>query len=53
MKTLIAGSHGMIESSLANHLVVCGHPVFHLIRSTPGPGEIDASGLEGLLCFYP
>jgi uncharacterized protein len=56
MKILIAGSHGMIGSAVTPHLVECGHEVFRLVRSTPGPGEvwwdpdaggIDASSLEG------
>lgn len=56
MKILIAGSHGMIGSAVIPHLSACGHQVFRLVRSTPGPdeiywdpdaGEIDAAGLEG------
>jgi uncharacterized protein len=56
MKILIAGSHGMIGSAVTPYLVECGHQVFRLVRSTPGPGDvwwdpdagkIDASGLEG------
>jgi len=56
MKTLIAGSNGMIGSTVTRHLIECGHEVFRLVRHTPGPGEIwwnpdageiDTAGLEG------
>lgn len=56
MKVLIAGSHGMIGSAVVPHLTACGHNVFRLVRSTPGPdeiywdpdaGKIDAADLEG------
>jgi uncharacterized protein (TIGR01777 family) len=56
MKTLIAGSNGMIGSAVARHLVDCGHEVVRLVRHTPGPGEvwwnpdageIDKAGLDG------
>jgi len=56
MKILIAGSHGMIGSTVTHHLIESGHEVIRLVRHTPGDGEvwwnpdigeIDASGLEG------
>jgi uncharacterized protein (TIGR01777 family) len=56
MKTLIAGSNGMIGSALTRYLNECGHEVFRLVRHTPGPnevwwnpdaGEIDTAGLDG------
>ena len=56
MKTLIAGSHGMVGSAVTRRLIECGHEVFCLVRHTPGSrevwwnpdaGEIDTSGLEG------
>jgi uncharacterized protein (TIGR01777 family) len=56
MKILVAGSHGMIGSSVTRHLIECGHEVVRLVRRAPGAGElywdpeagrIDASGLEG------
>jgi uncharacterized protein len=56
MKILIAGSHGMVGSAVAPHLIACGHQLVRLVRSAPSPdevwwdpdaGEIDASGLEG------
>ncbi len=56
MKTLIAGSNGMIGSAVTRHLTNCGHDVVRLIRKAPRDGElywdpdagsIDASGLEG------
>ena len=56
MKILIAGSHGMIGSAVASHLIKCGHEVVRLVRSTPRWGEvwwdpdagkIDASGVGG------
>jgi nucleoside-diphosphate-sugar epimerase len=57
MKTLIAGSSGMVGSAVTRHLIECGHEVVRLVRHTPGPGEvwwnpdggeIDTAGLEGL-----
>jgi hypothetical protein len=57
MKTLIAGSSGLVGSAVARHLIDSGHEVVRLVRQTPGPGEvwwdpdageIDAAGLEGL-----
>jgi len=57
MKILIAGSHGMIGSAVARHLIESGHEIARLVRHTPGAGEvwwnpdsgeIDSSGLE---CF--
>ena len=56
MKTLIAGSSGMVGSAVARHLIECGHEVIRLVRHTAGPGEvwwdpdageIDAAGLDG------
>lgn len=56
MKTLIAGSNGMIGSAVTRHLIESGHEVIRLVRHTPGPGEvwwdpdacqIDAAGLDG------
>jgi uncharacterized protein len=56
MKTLIAGSNGMIGSAVTRHLIECGYEVFRLVRHTPGTGEvwwnpdagqIDTSGLDG------
>ncbi|HZD56881.1 MAG TPA: TIGR01777 family oxidoreductase, partial [Anaerolineales bacterium] len=56
MKTLIAGSNGMVGSAVTRHLTECGHEVIRLARHTPGPGEvwwdpdageIDTPGLEG------
>jgi uncharacterized protein (TIGR01777 family) len=56
MKTLIAGSNGMVGSAVTRHLTECGHEVTRLVRHAPGPGEVwwdpdagetDATGLEG------
>jgi uncharacterized protein (TIGR01777 family) len=56
MKTLIAGSSGMVGSAVTHYLVECGHEVIRLVRRTPGPGEvwwdpdtgeIDRARLEG------
>ncbi len=56
MKTLIAGSSGMVGSAVAHHLIECGYEVIRLVRHTPGPGEIwwnpdageiDTGGLDG------
>jgi uncharacterized protein (TIGR01777 family) len=56
MKTLIAGSNGMVGSAATHHLMECGYEVIRLVRHTPGPGEvwwdpdageIDTPGLEG------
>jgi uncharacterized protein (TIGR01777 family) len=56
MKILIAGSHGMIGSAVALHLMECGYQVTRLVRHTPGPqevwwdpdaGKINPSDLEG------
>ena len=56
MKTLIAGSNGMVGSAVTRHLLECGNEVTRLVRHTPGPnevwwdpdtGEIDTAGLEG------
>ncbi len=56
MKILIAGSHGMIGSIVAERLVEHGHKVVRLVRKDPQAGEvlwdpdagrIDARGLEG------
>ena len=56
MKYLIAGSNGMIGSSVTRHLIECGYEVIRLVRHTPGPGEvwwnpdageIDKAGLDG------
>jgi uncharacterized protein (TIGR01777 family) len=55
MKILIAGSHGMVGSAVACHLIECGYDVIRLVRHAPGPcevwwdpddGKIDTSGLE-------
>jgi uncharacterized protein (TIGR01777 family) len=55
MKTLIAGSNGMVGSAVSRHLAEGGHEIVRLVRHTPGPGEvwwnpdageIDAAGLE-------
>jgi len=56
MKTLIAGSSGMIGSAVSRVLIDQGHEVFRLVRRAPGAGEIqwdpdagqiDPSALEG------
>ncbi|TRZ50931.1 NAD-dependent epimerase/dehydratase family protein, partial [bacterium] len=56
MKTLIAGSNGMIGSAVTRHLVGSGHEVVRLVRHMPGSGEvwwdpdagkIDTAGLNG------
>ena len=56
MKTLIAGSNGMVGSAVTRHLIECGHEVIRLVRHRPGPsevwwdpdaGEIDSAGLDG------
>jgi uncharacterized protein len=56
MKTLIAGSNGMIGSAVTRHLLESGHEVVRLVRHAPGPGEvwwnpdageIDPAGLDG------
>lgn len=56
MKTLIAGSHGMIGSAVTRHLLQNGHQVIRLVRRQPGSGEvfwdsdtgqIDKASLEG------
>ncbi len=56
MKTLIAGSNGMVGSAVTRRLIACGHEVIRLVRHTPGPGEvwwdpdageIDNAGLDG------
>ncbi len=56
MKTLIAGSSGMIGSALSRHLVECGYEVTRVVRRNPVGGEvewnpdagqIDRAGLEG------
>jgi uncharacterized protein len=56
MKTLIAGSNGMIGSAVTRHLIECGYEVVRLVRQAAGPGEvcwdpdsghIDTAGLEG------
>jgi uncharacterized protein len=40
MKTLIAGSNGLVGSAVTRLLDDCGHEVTRLVRHTPGPGEI-------------
>ena len=40
MKTLIAGSNGMVGSAVTRHLIECGHEVIRLVRHTPSPGEV-------------
>ena len=56
MKTLIAGSNGMVGSAVTRHLIESGYEVTRLVRHKPGPGEIwwnpdageiDTAGLEG------
>ena len=56
MKTLIAGSNGMVGSAATRHLTEGGHEVTRLVRHKPDPGEIwwnpdageiDTAGLEG------
>ncbi len=56
MKTLIAGSNGMVGSAVTRHLIECGYEVIRLVGQTPGPGEIwwnldageiDTAGLDG------
>ena len=56
MKTLIAGSNGMVGSAVTRRLIECGHEVIRLVRHKPGPGEvwwdpdageIDNAGLDG------
>lgn len=56
MKTLIAGSNGMIGSAVTHHLLQKGHQVIRLVRKEPGIGEvfwnpdagkIDKVGIEG------
>ena len=56
MKTLIAGSNGMVGSAVTRHLIESGHEVVRLVRHAPGPGEvwwnpdaseIDTTGLDG------
>ena len=56
MKTLIAGSNGLVGSAVTRHLIECGHEVIRLVRHRPGPGEvwwdpdageIDSAGLNG------
>lgn len=58
MKTLIAGSNGMVGSAVTRHLVECGHEVTRLVRHAANPGEvwwnpdageIDKASLDG---FY-
>ncbi len=55
MKTLIAGSNGMVGSAVTRHLLDRGYEVVRLVRHTPGPGEvwwnpdtgqIDIAGLD-------
>jgi NAD dependent epimerase/dehydratase family enzyme len=56
MKTLIAGSNGMVGSAVTRHLIECGYEVVRLVRHKPGPGEvwwdpdageIDIASLDG------
>ena len=56
MKILIAGSHGMVGSTVAARLIGHGHEVVRLVREEPREGEvywdpdagrIDVHGLEG------
>lgn len=56
MKTLIAGSNGMIGSAVTRHLLQQGHQVIRLVRREPDTGEvywnpdtgkIDKAGIEG------
>jgi uncharacterized protein (TIGR01777 family) len=55
MKILIAGSNGMIGSTVTRYLMDCGYEVSRLVRHEPDPGEvwwdpdageIDTAGLE-------
>jgi uncharacterized protein len=57
MKILIAGSNGMIGSTVAPYLASQGHEITRLVRRQasegevrwdPDAGSIDAAGLEGL-----
>jgi uncharacterized protein (TIGR01777 family) len=56
MKTLIAGSNGMIGSAVTRHLIESGYEVIRLVRKEPVTGEvfwdpdagkIDTAGIEG------
>jgi uncharacterized protein (TIGR01777 family) len=56
MRTLIAGSNGMVGSAVTRHLIESGHDVVRLVRREardgevywdPDAGLIDAAGLEG------
>ena len=56
MKTLIAGSNGLVGSAVTDHLVECDYEVTCLVRHTPNSGEvgwdpdageIDRAGLDG------
>jgi uncharacterized protein len=56
MKILIAGSHGMIGSTVTRHLLENEHEIVRLVRHTSAPGEVwwdpdaeevDIAGLEG------
>ena len=40
MIILVAGSHGMIGSAVTHHWIECGHEVVHLVRITPGRGDV-------------
>jgi uncharacterized protein len=40
MKILIAGSHGMVGSAVAQHLADRGHEIVRLIRHTAGSNEV-------------
>jgi len=47
MKTLIAGSNGMIGSAVTRHLLQQGHQVIRLVRREPGIGEVFWNPDEG------
>jgi len=46
MKTLVAGSHGMIGSAVVRHLIAEGREIVRLVRHAPQDGihhELTAS----------
>ncbi len=56
MKILIAGSNGLVGSTVTRHLLERGHEITRLVRGAagagqvhwdPDAGQIDAAGLEG------
>ncbi|CAN5661943.1 TIGR01777 family oxidoreductase [soil metagenome] len=57
MRIAVTGSHGLIGEAVVRSLVADGHQPVRIVRSRPGPddvqwdldaGEIDAAGLEGV-----